>query len=100
MTTTCFATLVTKINVTCYILGTPSANRSKGAAWHHCIANVVFSEHAQNGSIKNHILQHHPTRKVKTKELLNDVSFLYSSNVKTTLTLAEALYLYINLNLK
>ena len=59
-----------------------------------CKLKQRFSGHAQNGSIKNHILQHHPTRKIKTGELLNNVSILYRSNVKTNLTLAEALYIH------
>ena len=55
-----------------------------------CKLNQRFSGHAQNGSIKNHILQHHPTQKIKTKELLNNVSILYRSKVKTDLTIAQS----------
>ena len=53
-----------------------------------------FSGHAQNGSIKNHILEHHPMQKVITKELLNNVSILYRPNVKSDLTIAEAFYIH------
>ena len=59
-----------------------------------CKFEQRLSGHAQKGSIKNHIIEHHPAQKVKTKELLNNVSTLYRSNVKTDLTLAEALYIH------
>ena len=59
-----------------------------------CKLKQSFSGHAQNGSIKKHILQHHPTRKVKKKELLNNVFISYKSNVETNLTLAEASYIH------
>ena len=52
----------------------------------------------QEGSLDMHkmdplkILENHPTKKVKTKELLNSVFILYRSNVKTDLTFAEAIH--------
>ena len=45
-------------------------------------------------SIKNHILEHHPTQKFTTNELLNNVSILYRCNMKSDLTIAEALFVY------
>ena len=51
-----------------------------------------FSGH--NGSIKNYILEHYPTQKIKNKELLNNVSILYRSNMKSDLTIAEALFIH------
>ena len=44
--------------------------------------------------LKNHILQHHPTQGVKTKELLSNVLNLYRSNVKTDYTLPETLHIH------
>ena len=59
-----------------------------------CKLKQRFSEHAQNGPIKHHILENHPTQKVKTRELLNNVSILYRSNMKTNLTIVEALFIH------
>ena len=47
-----------------------------------------------HNKIKNHILECHPARKVKTNELLNKVSILYRSNDKANLVIAEALHIH------
>ena len=59
-----------------------------------CKLKQRFFEHTQNGSIKNHILEHHPIQKVKTRELLNNVSILYRSNMKSNFKIVEALFIH------
>ena len=59
-----------------------------------CELKQRFSGHTQNGSIKDHILEHPPTQKIKTREFLNNVSILYRSNMKSNLTIAEALFIH------
>ena len=60
-----------------------------------CILKQTFSGHVQNGSIKSNILECHPARRIKTKELLNNyVSILYRSNDKANLVIAEALHIH------
>ena len=58
-----------------------------------CKLKQRFSKHAQNGSIKNHTLERHSTQKVKTKELLVNVSILHRYNVNSDLNIAEAMYI-------
>ena len=59
-----------------------------------CLLKQMFSWRAQNGTVKNHILECHPARRVRSKELLNNVAILYRSNDKANLVIGEALCIY------
>ena len=54
----------------------------------------MLSGQAQNGWIKNNILECHQERRVPTRESLNNVSILYRFNEKANLEIAQALYIY------
>ena len=45
-----------------------------------CLLKQRFSGQAQNGSIRNNILECHPARRVRTKELLSNILILCRSN--------------------